>query len=215
MLRLNGQLKHHVQCSRDRRVQARATRAISPVPTAAMHQQTHLTGDVSRKTRKAIAQVLDEGMVSGEEVGRARLLEATHWAEALLEVPVIPLDSIIQVARTPMIDVRQDPAERRWIALRHAQGASGRHRDGAHVRLLDCSVKEGVCCRCISLRAEVRINHLSSVIDCPIDVGPFPVEPRVRSHRHATFGRSYGGVPVRHVETAVGNAGPSGTWCSD
>jgi hypothetical protein len=34
----------------------------------------------------------------------------------LLQVPVIPLDPVIEIARTSMLDTRLDCAESRWVA---------------------------------------------------------------------------------------------------
>jgi hypothetical protein len=67
--------------------------------------EAHLTRDRSREVGEAVAQVLDQRVAAGQRGSRAGLLEATHRIQALLEMPVVALDPIVEVARAPMFNV--------------------------------------------------------------------------------------------------------------
>lgn len=60
--------------------------------------------NAGRERREAVAQVLDQRMAAGQCVSNAPLLEATHRIQTLLAMPVVALNSVIQVARAPMRD---------------------------------------------------------------------------------------------------------------
>jgi hypothetical protein len=49
-------------------------------------------------------------MSACQNIGRDSLFEPAHRPPPLLEVPMVPLDPIVEVARAPMFDIGQDLA---------------------------------------------------------------------------------------------------------
>lgn len=75
-----------------------------------------------------------------------------------------------------MFNIRQDRTKCGRIALRFV----GRDFLGRHTCLVDRTSEESFCgFRIVPLR-EIGINHLSVLVDRPIDVGPLPVQASVR-----------------------------------
>ncbi len=106
---------------------------------------------------ETIAEVLDEGMSTRDDVRADGLLEAAHGPQPLLQMPMIPLQAIVEVPGAAMCTYRQNVAEDRGIAL----CLVGRHPRGAHTGLGDGPLKEGSCRLRIAPRAEVDIDDLT------------------------------------------------------
>ncbi len=53
---------------------------------------------------EATAQVADEGMRTRVDVGGCCLFEPTHGVQALLEMSMVALYSIVEIIRRPMLD---------------------------------------------------------------------------------------------------------------
>ena len=62
--------------------------------------------DTVGERREPVAEVLDKGMTTRQDVGRDRTLEASHRPQSLLEVPVIPFQPVVEILRRPMFDIR-------------------------------------------------------------------------------------------------------------
>ncbi len=91
---------------------------------------------------------------------------------ALLHVTVIALESVIQVPRAAMLDVRQDLPPCRRIACRCVGG----HPHGRATGPVHGPLEEGLgCCR-IAVLGEERVNDLAVLIDRPINVGSANLE---------------------------------------
>jgi len=52
-------------------------------------------------------------MPTNNNVGERFLLEPTHGVQALLEMPLVALHSIVEILRCPMLNVREHGAEGR------------------------------------------------------------------------------------------------------
>ncbi len=63
-----------------------------------------------------MAEVLDEGKTTGQNIGRTEVLTARHRIHALLHPAgtrlMVALQTIVQVFGAPMLDARQDDAQR-------------------------------------------------------------------------------------------------------
>jgi len=55
-----------------------------------------------------MAQVLDECMAPGQDVGGGSLFEPAHGIQALLQMAMIALQAVVQVLRSPVLRVWQD-----------------------------------------------------------------------------------------------------------
>ncbi len=126
--------------------------------------------------RVAVAEVLDERMPTGDQVGRGRLLETAHRIEPLLEMLVVPFQSVVQVLRGPVLRLWQNGPEGRWIALRLIGGHSYRRDFG----LSNSAFEKDLGSFSIAPLREVGVDDLASLIDGAVDVGPFAIEAGVR-----------------------------------
>ena len=71
-------------------------------------RQAQLPWDGLGKGRKAIAEVLYQAMTTAQGARCESTLEAAHRTHPLLQMAMIPLNSIVQVARTTMLGVGKD-----------------------------------------------------------------------------------------------------------
>jgi hypothetical protein len=93
-----------------RNIRSRLNRADELRPR---HRQAQRARDCLGQRREAVPQVLDEGVATGQDVRRYRLLEATHPAQPLLEVAVVALQAVVQLIRRAMLGGRQQRPQRR------------------------------------------------------------------------------------------------------
>ncbi len=115
-----------------------------------------------------MAQVLDERVPPCQRIGRGRLFESTHRVQSLFEVPVVPLDPVVEVFRAPMLHIRKDPTQRRWVAL----GLIRRDPRGRNSRFRDRPLEERLRRIGVASLAEVGIHHLTLLIDRAINLRP-------------------------------------------
>src|SRR5258706_11899983 len=73
---------------------------------------------VNRQGGEAVAQVLDQGVAARYRVRAGEPLEAPHWPQPLLEVPMIALQSIVEVFGSPMLGDGQNQTQRWRVAPR-------------------------------------------------------------------------------------------------
>ncbi len=66
--------------------------------------QTEHTWNPRGEIGEAVAEVLNEGMATGDDAGAARLLEPTHRIQSLLQMPVVALDAVVEILRCPMLN---------------------------------------------------------------------------------------------------------------
>ncbi len=125
--------------------------------------------------REAIAKVANESMSPGKPIHRARALEAPHRAQALLQMSMISLNSIVQVAGTAMLGIGDDDAEGRRIAL----GLVRRDPLWCHTRLVDRTLEERLRCLSVPSLRKVGVHDLSILVNRSVNVGPLPVKTAV------------------------------------
>lgn len=89
--------------------------------------------------------------------------------------PVIPLNAIVEIPRSPMLDIRQDCPESRWVTLRFVRRDSLRPYGG----LSDSSLEERSGWCSVATRRKVDVNNLTVLIYGLIEVGPPPVEAAI------------------------------------
>lgn len=61
-------------------------------------RKPELAGDMAGECGEAVAQVPDEGMTTDNDIRRTSTLEAPHGAQTLLQMAMIALNTIVQVA---------------------------------------------------------------------------------------------------------------------
>ncbi len=137
--------------------------------------QTEDTGNPNCKLGEAVAEVLHEGMATGDDAGTARLLEPTHGIQPLFQVAVVALHSIVQVLRGPVLSVGNSRAERWRIAF----GLVRRHSFRRYTRLVNSPLKERLRRSGVAPLRKVGVNDLAVLVNRPVDVGPRAGKPRV------------------------------------
>ena len=125
--------------------------------------------------RKAVPQVLDEGVAAAEAVRRGALLEAAHRAQPLLEVAVVALQAVVQVLGRAMLGV----GHRRPQGGRVAPGLVGDDALRPDAGLGDGPLEEGAGGGRGAPFGDVDVHHLAVLVDRPVAVGPATVQPAV------------------------------------
>ncbi len=115
-------------------------------------------------------------MSTSNDVGGGCLLEATHRIQALFQMSMVALDAVVEVLRCPMPNVGQDGAESSRIAL----GLVGCDPLRPHACLIDGTREERLGSLSVPPLREVGVNDLPVFVDGTLDVGPRPVQTRVR-----------------------------------
>src|SRR5687768_688997 len=115
-------------------------------------------------------------MSTGDDVSRDRLLEPAHRIEALFEVAVIALQTIVQVLRGPVLRVWEDGPSGGRIALRFVGG----HLHRCYLCLVHGTLEEGFGRSAVPALREVGVHYLTDLIDRAVHVAPRPIQACVR-----------------------------------
>lgn len=134
-------------------------------------RQAQLPWDGLGKGRKAIAEVLYQAMTTAQGARCESTLEAAHRAHPLLQMAVIALNSIVQVARTTMLGVGKDCTQGGRVALGPIRG----HPLWPHARLVNRTLEERLRRFAIPPLREIGVNHLPMLIDRAVDICPAPL----------------------------------------
>ena len=111
-------------------------------------------------------------MPAGEEVGRGRLLEATHRSQPLLQLPMIPRTAGVEGAGAAMFTCRQHVAEGSGIARRRIRD----HPWWQYVRSCHGLCADGRSSGCIPPFRAIGSTDVTMLINCALDLGPRPIE---------------------------------------
>ena len=120
--------------------------------------QTEHTWNPRGEIGEAVAEVLNEGMATGDDAGTARLLEPTHGRQPLFQMPVVALHPVVQVLRGTMLSVGNSRAESWWIAF----GLVRRHSFRRYTRLVNSPLKERLRRSGVPTLRKVGVNDLAS-----------------------------------------------------